>query len=209
MTRLNTTSYAVLALLAVKPWSTYELAKQMERSLSAVWPRVESVIYEEPRKLVAHALATATKEYTGRRASTVYAITDEGREALRSWLGEPGAGPALEFEALLKVAFADHGSLEGLRANLRSIRSMADARRLEAAERMREYQKTGGPFPHRLAVIALVARFHNEQAELLYRWAEWAEGEVRSWSGVTSETGARVPADAFWLDRIGETKGDG
>jgi hypothetical protein len=113
----------------------------------------------------------------------------------------------LEFEALLKVAFADHGSLEGLRANLQSIRSLAEDRRLKATERMREYQETGGPFPHRLAVIALVARFHNEQAELLCRWAEWAEGEVRSWAGVTPETGARVPREAFRLDRTGARGG--
>lgn len=201
MAKLSTTSYAVLALLAVKPWTTYELAKQMERSLRDVWPRTESVIYEEPKKLVAHALATATKEYTGRRASTVYAITDEGRDALRHWLDQPGAGPVLEFEALLKVAFADHGSLDGLQANLRSIREEADARRLHATQRMREYDETGGPFPHRLAVIALVARFHVEQAELLGRWAAWAEEEVESWSGVTEETGALVPRAGFSLDR--------
>lgn len=208
MAKLNTTSYAVLALLAVKPWTTYELAKQMERSLRDMWPRAESVIYEEPKKLVSHGLATAAREYTGRRASTVYAITAEGREALQTWLGEPGAGPVLEFEALLKVAFGDQGNLEALRANLRSIRAQADARRLHAAERMREYEETGGPFPHRLAVIALVARFHNEQAELLFRWAEWAEGEVLSWSGVTPETGAQVPRDAFRLERTGVTRRD-
>ncbi|CAN5215322.1 hypothetical protein BH24ACT1_BH24ACT1_09630 [soil metagenome] len=51
----------------------------------------------------------------------------------------------MEFEALLKVAFADHGSLEGLRANPQSIRSLADAGRLEAAERMREYQRRADP----------------------------------------------------------------
>jgi PadR family transcriptional regulator AphA len=200
---LNTTSYAVLALLAVKSWTTYELAKQMERSLRSLWPRAESVIYGEPKKLVAHELATATKQYTGRRASTVYTITDEGRTALRQWLEEPGAGPTLEFEALLKVAFADQGDLESLRANLRAIRAHADAQRRYAAERTREYDETGGPFPHRLAVIALVARFHLEQAEMLGRWAEWAAAEVESWSGVTLETGARVPTDAVRLDQGG------
>ncbi|CAN5215175.1 hypothetical protein BH24ACT1_BH24ACT1_09620 [soil metagenome] len=50
-------------------------------------------------------------------------------------------------------------------------------------------------------MIALVARFHNEQDALLVRWADWAECEVRSWSGVTPETGAHVPRDAFRLDR--------
>jgi hypothetical protein len=31
--RLTTTSYALLGLLAVQPWSTYELTRQMDRSL--------------------------------------------------------------------------------------------------------------------------------------------------------------------------------
>jgi hypothetical protein len=39
---LTTTSYAILGLLAIRPWSTYELARQMQRDLRFVWPRAES-----------------------------------------------------------------------------------------------------------------------------------------------------------------------
>src|SRR4029453_3148449 len=67
---LTTTSYAVLSLLAVRPMTTYELAKQMQRTLRDVWPRAESVIYEEPKRLVEHRLATASTDMVGRRAST-------------------------------------------------------------------------------------------------------------------------------------------
>ena len=42
---LTTTSYAVLAQLAVHPWSTYELARQRVRYFRYVWPRAESAIY--------------------------------------------------------------------------------------------------------------------------------------------------------------------
>jgi len=52
----------------------------------------------------------------------VYELTHQGRRALADWVDVPGDPPSLEFEALLKVAFADHGSLEGLRANLAAIR---------------------------------------------------------------------------------------
>ena len=88
---LTTTSYAVLSLLALRPWTTYELAKQMKRSLGWIWPRAESRLYEEPKKLVAAGLATSRSEPTGRRRSTVYSITPEGRQALAGWLAEPGA----------------------------------------------------------------------------------------------------------------------
>ncbi|HWH34662.1 MAG TPA: PadR family transcriptional regulator [Acidimicrobiales bacterium] len=194
MPPLSTTSYAVLALLAVQPWTTYELAKQMDRSLHDLWPRAESVIYEEPKRLVARGLATSTKHYTGRRAATVYAITDEGRDELRRWLSEPGAGPVMEHEALLQVAFADQGDLASLRANLAAMRERAEAECHMADQRLQEYHHSGGPFPHRLPVIALVARFLADHAALVARWAEWAEHEVEGWTGVTPGSGARVPA---------------
>src|SRR6266545_3467936 len=38
---LSTTSYAVLGMLAVRPWSAYELTKQMRRSLAYCWPKAE------------------------------------------------------------------------------------------------------------------------------------------------------------------------
>jgi len=61
-------------MFAVKPWTTYELATQMERTLNRMWPRARSKLYEEPKKLVAHGLAKASKERTGKRPRTVYSI---------------------------------------------------------------------------------------------------------------------------------------
>src|SRR3954451_12144706 len=102
-TQLTTTSYAILRLLAVRPWSTYELAQQMRVALGQFWPRAESKLYEEPKKLVAHGLAKAAQESVGKRRRTVYSITPKGRKALAKWIPEPGAGPSVEFEALVKV----------------------------------------------------------------------------------------------------------
>src|SRR4051795_2587089 len=88
---LTTTSYAILGLLALKPWTTYELAQQMGRALGQFWPRAESKLYEEPKKLVALGLARASAETVGRRPRTVYSITPKGRRALRAWVPQPGA----------------------------------------------------------------------------------------------------------------------
>jgi DNA-binding PadR family transcriptional regulator len=104
--KLTTTSYLILGHLALRDWSTYELAQQLKRSTRHYWPRAESKIYEEPKKLVAHGLATATREHTGRRPRTVYAITENGREALRRWLQEPPQPPLVEFDGIVKVLFA-------------------------------------------------------------------------------------------------------
>lgn len=100
---LPTTSYAILGLLAIRPWTTYELAQQMDRSLKHFWPRAQSRIYEEPKRLAALGLVKATADAVGRRPRTVYSITAKGRRALAAWLTEPGEGPVVEFEALLKV----------------------------------------------------------------------------------------------------------
>jgi len=190
---LTTTSYAVLSLLAVRPMTTYELAKQMQRTLRDVWPRAESVIYEEPKRLVARRMATASTEMAGRRPSTTYTITAKGRRELVRWFDAPGAAPQLEFEGLLKVAFADHGTIEQLRANLASIRELASERLAYVEDRIAEYRSTGGPYPERMPVIMLVAKFQLEQAEATCRWVQWAQRQAANWSGTTPEDGARVP----------------
>ena len=95
---LTTTSYAILGLLAVKPWTTHELVRQVDRSLRRIWPRAQSKLYEEPKKLVAHGYARATDDSVGRRRRTRYTITAKGRRALAKWLEEPGSGPSLACE---------------------------------------------------------------------------------------------------------------
>jgi DNA-binding PadR family transcriptional regulator len=181
---LTTTSYAMLGLLALKPWTTYELARQMERSLRNFWPRAQSKLYEEPKNLVAHGLATARREKVGARQRTVYAITPEGREALRRWLREPGAPPVLEYEAILKVFFGDQGSKEDLLAQVRSIKTWAEGERERGMSFLREYATTGGPFPERLQVISLMVPFLAAFNEAVLDWATWAEAEVERWQDV-------------------------
>jgi PadR family transcriptional regulator AphA len=129
--KLTTTSYVILGHLALRDWSTYELAQQMKRSTRHFWPRAQSKIYEEPKKLVAHGLATATREYAGRRPRTIYAITAKGRRALRAWLDEPTQLPLVEFDAAVKVQFAEQGTKAQLLATLRSVREQAERTREE------------------------------------------------------------------------------
>ena len=86
-------SYAVLGLLAIRPWSRYELTQQMDRSPGRFWPRAVSKLYEEPKKLAAHGLARSSAERNANRTRTVYAITEKDRAALAAWLRQPGDGP--------------------------------------------------------------------------------------------------------------------
>jgi DNA-binding PadR family transcriptional regulator len=179
--QLTTTSYAVLGLLAVKPWSSYELTRQMDRSLGRVWPRAVSKLYEEPKKLASHGLARSSTEQNGRRTRTVYTITTEGRRALAEWLRRPGEGPSLESEQLLKVFFAENGTRTDLLATLAAAEAWARARCAESLAVGVEYSTGGGPFPERLPELLLTSRFLTDFYLLVGEWARWASTMVGTW----------------------------
>ena len=179
--KLTTSSYAILGLLALRPWTTYELAKQMAVSLRNFWPRAESKLYEEPKKLVAHGLATVRAGAVGRRPRSVYSITPAGREALRTWLDAPGSTATLEFEALVKVFFAEQGTKEQLVAHLARIADDQRRRVTTDAEWARRYLEGRAAFPERLAVLSLVGRLQADFNDTILRWAEWALEAVDGW----------------------------
>src|SRR4029450_9725881 len=88
---LTTTSYAVLSILALRDHSTYDLTRQMRISLHYMWPRAESNVYAEPKRLVAAGLAKSREEWTGSRRRTIYSITQAGVTALADWLASPSS----------------------------------------------------------------------------------------------------------------------
>ena len=178
---LTTTSYAILGLLGVRPWSTYELAQQMQIALGQFWPRAESKLYEEPKKLVAHGLAKATPDATGKRNRTVYSITAKGRRAMEAWVPTPGAGPVIEFEQLVKVFFAEHGTKADLLATLESVREWGEARYQASGNPSRAYLDGQGRFPERLPWLILCGAFLDEIIIAVEKWAEWATEVVSGW----------------------------
>jgi PadR family transcriptional regulator AphA len=178
---LTTTSYAILGLLAIKPWTTYELAQQMDRAIGDFWPRTRSKLYEEPKKLVAHGLARATSEKVGQRPRTVYTITAKGRRAMAAWVPTPGDGPVLEFEQLLKVFFAEHGSKADLLANIGALRTWNERRARVGVDISRGYLEGEGPFPERLPWLILCGQFLDEFDALVDRWTTWATDVVETW----------------------------
>src|SRR5258707_322350 len=63
---MTTTSYAILGLMAVKPWTTHQLVLQVDRSLRRMWARAQSKIFQEAHKLVGHGFAKNTEDSLGR-----------------------------------------------------------------------------------------------------------------------------------------------
>jgi PadR family transcriptional regulator AphA len=194
----GTTAYALLGLLSVRPCTTYELAQQVRRSLHWCWPRAERKLYDDPKRLAAAGLATATEEFTGRRRRTVYSITPRGRADLAAWLGTPSAEPSWENEALVKVFFADCGDLESLRGTLTRMGEDARARLADLGEA--ESEPSALPHPRHLAALTL--RLRQEHEEATARWADWALTQTESWPA--ADDPGEWDAEAV-IDRLAES----
>jgi PadR family transcriptional regulator AphA len=184
---LTSTSYAILGLLAVKPWTTHELVQQVDRSLRRIWPRTRSKLYEEPKKLAAHGFARADDDWVGRRRRTRYTITPAGRRALAAWVREPGAGPSLEFEQLVKIHFADSADKEAVLTNLAATRAWVRQENEENLDAARAYLDGRGTFPERAALNQLSGRFLTDYYAFVSQWAEWATAVVEAWPDDVTE----------------------
>ena len=182
LAQLTTTSYLILGMLTSRDWSAYELAEQIAKGVTDVWPRASRQLYNAPKQLVDLGLLTAVQQHRGRRVRTVYSITPAGREELRRWLESDAKPPSLEFEAMIHVVLADQGSLEDLKRTLQHVIEQATEAR-QAFERRDEHIRAtdGGSFPERQHLFKLSSAFMIGHFTHLAEWATWALAEVETW----------------------------
>jgi DNA-binding PadR family transcriptional regulator len=185
--RLTTTSYAVLAQVAVHPWSTYELARQRVRYFRYVWPRAESAIYREVKRLSSMGLLDATREHVGRRARTVYSITEEGREALREWLATPVSPFAMDFEAMIRLFIAPLGTKEQIVTTLEQV--LEDAREMLrfGGQVKQEFLDGIAITQDQVYIRALAVDFFISHLRTVEAWAARTLDEIRSWDDLTPD----------------------
>ena len=191
--RMTTSSYAVLALLDLKPWTGYELTHQAQRSLRYAWPKSERLLYSEPKKLVELGYATTHTEQSGNRTRNVYEITEAGRQALAEWTASPTEAPRFEVEALLRLLFADQGSKDDVARALSQLESDVGEHHQAIMELMASYLDGGHPFPQRTHLSVLFATFQIEMFRTIERWVEFARDEIDEWPatrdlGMTART---------------------
>lgn len=189
MTRdsLNTTSYVILGLLVSRDWSAYEIAEHFGRGVGELWPRADRQSYNAPKKLLGLGLVTSTTQAVGARTRTVYSITQEGRDALSLWLATQSRPSALEFEGMVRVLFAEQGTIEDLRANLAVMRDQAVRSRALFGKHAATINETGGGiFPEREHLMALANRFMIGHFGHIVDWAEWALDETGDWPDTTT-----------------------
>jgi PadR family transcriptional regulator, regulatory protein AphA len=185
--RLTTTSYAVLAQVAVHPWSTYELAQQRVRYFRYVWPRAESAIYREVKRLFSMGFLDAEKQYVGRRARTVYSITEKGREALREWLTTPVSPFAVDFEAMIRLFVAPLGTKEDIVATLKQVRSDAEEMLSFGGAVKQEFLEGRAVTQDQAYIRALAVDFFISLLNTVEAWADRTLQEIESWTDLSPE----------------------
>lgn len=84
---ISTLGYALLARLARKPHSGYELLQALKKPIGFFWQAGQSQIYPELKRLETLELVTfELVEQLNRPDKRVYSMTVKGREALRKWV---------------------------------------------------------------------------------------------------------------------------
>ena len=182
--RMTTSSYAVLGLLSLRPWSAYDLARQAARSLRFAWPKSERHLYTEPKKLVVLGYATMREEPAGStRTRTVYTITAAGRRALAEWAATEPAPPTFEGEAMVRLLFAEHGSRDDLIRALLKLKGDTEDLHSWSLSILDGYAAGEDvPFPERLHLSVLLASFEVELFTMIERWVDFAIDEVARWT---------------------------
>lgn len=138
MIQLTQTSYVVMGLIDQAGESTpYDLKQIVAATIGNFFSIPHSQIYAEPERLAKGGYLSERRERAGRRRKH-YALTAQGRDALREWLASPtGELYELRDPGLLQLAFgADARALADVQlaaheARLAGLRQMS--RTLEAA----------------------------------------------------------------------------
>jgi len=164
--------HALLGLLAVAPRSGYELTKVFEEGDLGryAWQAGHTSIYPELGRLAEQGLVEVTHE--GARGSRTYAVTDAGREELRSWLlSPPTRGGKVRDERVLRMFLLS--ALDP--ADARKVLERIAAATGQEAARLRRVREEAGPVqPGAEGFGQLAAEYGLRQYDAVHGWAQWA-----------------------------------
>jgi DNA-binding PadR family transcriptional regulator len=101
-------SHAILAVLASRTCSGYDLAKQFDGSIGFFWHATHQQIYRELTKLEDNGwVDAAIVQQNGRPDKKSYSINAAGTAQLEAWISQPTPLPPMKDELLTKL-FVGH-----------------------------------------------------------------------------------------------------
>jgi DNA-binding PadR family transcriptional regulator len=174
MDQLNATAYVILGFVRKEPRSGYEIKALVDNSTRFFWAASYGQIYPELKRLSEAGLIVGSDSPTGGRKRTVYEITADGEEELRSWLRQRPETFEMRDEGLLKLFFADALPREEAVEILREMRAarLAVNERLRAIEQLKSETEMDDPFP------MIVLRGGLEFTEWFAEWCERMEAQL-------------------------------
>ena len=98
----------ILGFLDMKPMSGYDIKKMFEMSAKYFWPADQAQIYRSIKKLIDDGMVVFKEHVQGETVSKkIYAITEQGRKALRDWIIESEASDFISRQAnIMKLFFS-------------------------------------------------------------------------------------------------------
>ena len=110
---------AILACLTERPMTGYELAKTFDASIGFYWKANHQQIYRELTKLRdrGHIQGSEVVQ-SGKPNKLVYALTPEGRAALRHWAARPSTPASIKDDLLVRLYALDSVDIDPLRTDL-------------------------------------------------------------------------------------------
>lgn len=165
--------YALLGLLAYEPASGYALTKEFEQSVGRwAWKAGHTRIYPELNKLAADGLIEVAEE--GARGRITYAITAEGRAALREWMITPPAARKVRDEDVLRLFLMSALPPEDSRVLLRKILRDCESEIEELRGTIGFLDEACTGEEGRMPFGRLAAEYGLRLYETRRDWAQWA-----------------------------------
>jgi PadR family transcriptional regulator, regulatory protein AphA len=210
---LPATSFAMLGQLALRPWSVYEMTQNVGRTLHWFWPRAESVLYAEVKRLTKLGFAKGTTKPGARgRDKTVYSITAAGRRALREWLKTKPNGVSLHSEPILRIHLSPWGTKQNLMRALEAEKAHAESLIRVCITVGTEFAEGRHQFQDQVHIRAILFDVLWAQGISRYLSAERCLEKVKRWPDIKGSAAAKregVEAIAEELGRLPASLLDG
>jgi DNA-binding PadR family transcriptional regulator len=123
MKNRQSSKFAILGMLSLRPMSGYDIRKTVQESIRHFWSESYGQIYPalkqlETQKLLERVLGAQP----GRAGRQVYGLTPLGRRALKEWLAQKPLLQPFRNELLLKLFFGRQAPNESSREHLQQFR---------------------------------------------------------------------------------------
>jgi PadR family transcriptional regulator, regulatory protein AphA len=170
---LSLFSYEILGLVGPAGAGAHDLLQMARQARILDWAG-ESQYYVEPKRLAKLGYLASRREPGKTRPRTVYTVTDQGLEALRSWARTPVRFTPVKSELLIRLLVADLVGEEITRESIVTVRDDIG----ELFDRLGEAESRAAGLPSRTKYLLLVHGFLRRLLELHLEFADDLEREL-------------------------------